>query len=233
MSPSIELAPDAVDVWTAPLDVDEDKMEELLAQLSPGERARVGGLLEERAVRQYVVSRAMQRQLLAGYVGGSPAQIQFGVVAMGKPMLARPNAIGLQFNTTHSGNLVIIAVTANREVGVDVEQMRPIPRALRVAKRFFSEEEYAFLASLSPAELDRAFLSIWVRREGTAKARGDSVWRGLASWKNGDMDRKIAAAIPKWTVEQLDLGDEFVGVVVARGDDWRVTMRGQFMSHDQ
>ncbi|HEU4879398.1 MAG TPA: 4'-phosphopantetheinyl transferase superfamily protein [Gemmatimonadaceae bacterium] len=225
MSRSIELAPDAVDVWIAPLDLDEHEMEGMLARLSPSERKRVGALLEEKAVRQYVVSRAMQRQILAGYVGGSPSEISFGVVAMGKPTLSHPNDIGLTFNTTHSGNRVIIAVTANRDVGVDAESIRPIPRALKVSKRVFSPEEHEMLSSLPPEELDRAFLSIWVRREGTAKARGDSVWRGLASWKNGEIEN--SAGRRDWRVEYIDLGPQFIGVVVAKGDDWRVEMRGR------
>jgi len=223
LSPSLELAPDVVDVWTAPLDVGATEMDELMHRLSPSEQKRVTGVLEERAARQYVVSRAMQRQLLAAYAGGSPADIQFGIVAMGKPTLSKPNHIGLQFNTTHSGNLVIIAVTAKREVGVDVEVVRHVPRALQVSKRCFSEDEHRTLSALPPEELDRAFLSIWVRREGTAKARGDGVWRGLASYKNGANEAKAR----EYTVRSLDLGSEFVGVVVARGEDWRVVMRGQ------
>jgi 4'-phosphopantetheinyl transferase len=213
---------DIVDVWTAPLDVDEAHMDELLHRLSPSEQKRVSGLLEEKAARQYVVSRAMQRQLLASYAGGEPSDIQFGIVAMGKPTLSRPNEIGLQFNTTHSGDLVIIAVTKDRDVGVDVEQVRPISRALQVSKRSFSAEEHASLEKLSGAELDRAFLSIWVKREGTAKARGDGVWRGLASWNGGDN----AHLADGFTVQPLELGPDFVGVVVARGDGWRIVMRG-------
>ncbi len=223
MSPSIELLPDVVDVWSAPLDVDEHEMDDLLHRLSPSEQKRVGSLLEEKAVRQYIVSRAMQRQLLASYAGGLPSDIQFGIVAMGKPTLSKPNDIGLQFNTTHSGRLVIIAVTANRDVGVDVEQVRPIPRALKVAKRCFSADEYESLLQLEGEELDHAFLSIWVKREGTAKARGDSVWRGLASWKGGELE----SLARQFRVEFLDIGPEFVGVVVARGDDWKVVSRGR------
>jgi 4'-phosphopantetheinyl transferase len=223
LSRLIELAPDVVDVWSAPLDVDDRELEELLGRLSPGEQARVKALPEEKAVRQYIVSRAMQRQLLASYVGGSPSDIQFGYVAMGKPTLSRPNPIGLQFNTTHSGRLVIIAVTANRDVGVDVEQVRSVPRALKVARRCYSSEEYDRIAGLEGEVLDREFLSIWVKREGTAKARGDSVWRGLASWKDGELEHLAA----EFDVKFLDLGPEFVGVVVARGFDWRVVMRGQ------
>jgi len=225
LSPLIELAPDAVHVWTSPLNVDEHVMEDMLERLSPSEQKRVGALLEERAVRQYVISRAMQRHLLSRYVGGHPGEISFGIVAMGKPTLSKPNDIGLTFNTTHSGTLVVIAVTANRDVGVDVEQVRPVSRALKVAKRCYSAEEYEMLAATPADKLDRAFLSIWVKREGTAKARGDSVWRGLASWKNGELENTPRRL--DYRVEFLDLGPEFVGVVVARGDDWRVEMRGK------
>ncbi len=223
MSHSLELLPDVVDVWTAPLDVDEHRMDDLLHRLSPSEQKRVGALLEEKAVRQYIVSRAMQRQLLSSYVGGLPSEIQFGIVAMGKPTLSKPNDIGLEFNTTHSGRLVVIAVSAHREVGVDVEQVRPVPRAMKVAKRCYSESEYQSLLGLEGPALDRAFLSIWVKREGTAKARGDSVWRGLASWKGGELEPLAR----KYRVEFLELGSEFVGVVVARGDDWRIMSRGR------
>ena len=223
MSPSLDLAPDVVDVWMAPLDVGEKKMDDFLHRLSPSEQKRVGALLEDKAVHQYVVSRAMQRQLLANYVGGLPGEINFGIVAMGKPTLSKPNDIGLKFNTTHSGNLVIIAVTKDRDVGVDAEKVRPLPRALKVARRFFSDDEYRMLSALPESEIERAFLSIWVRREGTAKARGDSVWRGLASWKNGALENLAH----EWTVEPLDLGPDFVGVVVARGHDWRIVMRGR------
>ena len=205
------------------MDVDAHEMEAMLDRLSPVERMRASVMPEERASRQYVISRAMQRQLLAGYVGGRPSEIRFGIVAMGKPTLAWPNDIGLTFNTTHSGDLVIIAVTASRDVGVDVERVRHIERALKVSKRCYSTAEHEMLSSLPPAELDRAFLSIWVKREGTAKARGDSVWRGLASWKNGEIEN--SPWLRDWKVEYLDLGEEFVGVVVAQGD-WRVEMKG-------
>jgi 4'-phosphopantetheinyl transferase len=224
LSQSIDLAPDAIHVWSAPLDIDAERMDEMLHRLSPIERMRAEQMPEERASRQFVISRALQRQILASYVGGHPSEIKFGYIAMGKPTLAHPNDIGLTFNTTHSGHRVILAVTSHRDVGIDAEMVRPIPRALKVAKRVFSADEYQQLAQLPPDELDRAFLKIWVKREGTAKARGDSVWRGLASWKNGELENSPHRL--DWRVEYLDLGESFVGVVVSRGTDWHIEMKG-------
>jgi len=226
LSPSIELPADAVDVWQGPLDVDDNEMDGMLGSLSASEQSRVGGLLEERAVRQYVVSRVLQRQILAAYAGGSPTDIRFGVVAMGKPTLSHPNTNHLTFNTTHSGSLVVIAVTSGREVGVDLEHVRPIPKALQLAKRFFSDSEFRMLEVTPDSERDRAFLEVWTRREGTAKARGDSVWRGLASWKNGELEESTRTS--RFTVRSIPLGDEFVGVVVAECDDWTLRMQGEW-----
>ncbi|HVF39864.1 MAG TPA: 4'-phosphopantetheinyl transferase superfamily protein [Gemmatimonadaceae bacterium] len=226
MSHSADLPSDVVDVWHGRLDLDEKEMAGMIEFLSSPEQQRIGGLLEERAVRQYVVSRAMQRQILASYAGGSPADIRFGVVAMGKPTLAHPNKNGLTFNTTHSGSLVVIAVTEKRNIGVDMEKLRPIPKALQLAKRFFSDAEFRMLEATSEADRDRAFLEVWTRREGTAKARGDSVWRGLASWKNGEMENSPRQSL--FTVRPLDVGQDFVGVVVAEGSDWTLRMRGEW-----
>ena len=223
---SDDLPPEVVDVWYGRLDLDEKEMAGMVEFLSAPEQQRIGGLLEERAVRQHVVSRALQRQILASYAGGSPADIKFGVVAMGKPTLAHPNENGLTFNTTHSGHLVVIAVAENRNVGVDMEKLRPIPKALQLAKRFFSDAEFRMLEATPDEERDRAFLEVWTRREGTAKARGDSVWRGLASWKNGQMENTVRT--PPFTVQSLDVGKDFVGVVVAEGDDWHLRMRGEW-----
>ncbi len=226
MSPSIELPAEAVDVWQGRLDVDESEMDGMLSCLSESEQHRIGDLLVERAVRQHVVSRALQRQILSAYAGGSPADIRFGVVAMGKPTLSHPNTNRLTFNTTHSGSLVVIAVTSGREVGVDLENVRPIPKALQLARRFFSDSEFRLLEETPDSQRDRAFLEVWTRREGTAKARGDSVWRGLASWKDGELEESTRAS--RFTVQPIPLGDEFVGVVVAEGDDWTLRMNGQW-----
>jgi len=46
-------------------------------------------------------------------------------------------------------------VTANREIGIDVERIRPIPEANQIAKYFFSLREQNVLQSL-PGNFDRS-----------------------------------------------------------------------------
>lgn len=213
-----ELAEGTVDVWEVSLDIDDAATAELATVLSNDESERANRFVEERARQQYVISRAAIREILGTYLARAPREITFTITGAGKPVLAAPNELQLEFNMSHSGKLAVMGVARSRQIGIDVEQVRPLPRALQLAKRFFSASEYAMLRELPGEELAGAFLSIWVRREGTAKAQGLSVWRGLAKLET-------SAA---WTPAPLDLGAGYVGVVVAAGDDWRVVRRGLF-----
>lgn len=219
MSRSTELAEGTVDVWEVALDLGDAATAGLVAVLSADETERANRFVAPRAYRQYVISRAAIREILGTYLALAPRDIAFTVTGDGKPALAAPNELQLEFNTSHSAELALIGVARSLAIGIDVEQVRPVPRALQLAERFFSESEYAMLRDLPENELARAFLSIWVTREGTAKAQGHSVWRGLAKLETS----------AGWRVELLDLGADYVGVVVAAGDDWRVVRRGRFL----
>jgi 4'-phosphopantetheinyl transferase len=229
----IELAPNVVDVWEAPLDISDDHVATLFDLLSLGEQTRSKGFIDQRGYRQYVISRARMRQVLSFYTDVDPQDIHFTVVGDGKPALMDKGPQRIFFNNTHSGGLGLIAVTSGREVGVDMERVRDIGRALQLSKRFFTAEEHASLEALPRDEMIRAFLSIWTRREAGTKARGASVWRGLGSW-NGPSRMARRPGIEaddstEFSVEMLDLGADYIGAVVAAGSagsEWRVAMRG-------
>lgn len=63
-------------------------------------------------------------RVLAVYLGEDPARIRLETGAHGKPRLADPQG-QLRFNLSHSGELALVAVSGEVEVGVDVERMRP------------------------------------------------------------------------------------------------------------
>lgn len=227
----IDLAPDVVDVWEAPLDISEESVTYLYDMLSLGEQTRAKAFIDERGYRQYVISRARMRQVLSLYTDVPAPDIHFTVVGDGKPALMDQSPKKIFFNNTHSGGLGLIAVTSGREVGIDMERVRDIERALQVSKRFFTPEEHAELEALPSNERIRAFLSIWTRREAGTKARGASVWRGLGSW-NGPSRMARRPGIQaddstEFSTAMLDLGPDYIGAVVAAGAGWNVKMKGQ------
>lgn len=62
------------------------------------------------------------RQVLAVYLGMKPEEIELEAGRHGKPRLA--GAGRLQFNLSHSGELALVAVSAQLEVGVDVQRIK-------------------------------------------------------------------------------------------------------------
>lgn len=218
----IEIADDEIHLWHASLTMNDDEVSALLPLLSQRDMARVDGFTDPRARKQRVISRAMLRKALAPYVGCPPEDLKFGIAGAGKPVLVAPRK--MQFNQTHSGDIVLYAIAASREVGVDVERLRPVPKAVALAKRFMSAEEHERIRAASGEERDHAFLSMWVRRESSAKACGTSMWRALEGYLAAHPDH--AATMSRYTAKVLDYSDEYVAAVAAVGDDWQVIRRG-------
>jgi len=64
------------------------------------------------------------RRVLAVYLGEEPERIELAKGEHGKPRLAEAPE-RLRFNLSHSGEVALVAVSGEFEVGVDVERMRP------------------------------------------------------------------------------------------------------------
>lgn len=137
-----------LDLWHARLDVGEWPSDD---GLPPAERDRAAKLLSDKARRRWVASRWALRGVLARYTGREPAEVELRFGERGKPMLAGPDT-PLRFNLSHSGELALIAVATEREVGVDVQTI-----------------------GAKPAE----FYAEWTRREAVAKCHGVGLWAPL------------------------------------------------------
>lgn len=162
-----------VHVWRIDLSAQEERR--MHALLSPEEQARAARFRVANARRQFVVTRATLRLLLAGYLGAQPARLTLSVNAYGKPMLP-PDTTGVRFNVSHTGNCGLIAVAQGRSVGIDVERIRTNVIGARIAEHFFAPEEWTALRALQPEEQAQAFFHCWTRKEAFVKAVG----RGLS-----------------------------------------------------
>jgi 4'-phosphopantetheinyl transferase len=70
----------------------------------------------------------------------------------------------------------MIALGCGITPGIDLEQLRSRPRALAIARRFFSVDEVRMLEAVTPSQRSAAFLQVWTAKEAVLKAHG----RGLA-----------------------------------------------------
>lgn len=172
--------PDAgeVHLWRLDLETREPGAASAESLLSRDERGRAERLRISAARLRWIAARGGLRQLLGRYLATEPSDIRFTYGQLGKPHLAGASAPPLRFNLSHSDGIALIAVTLQREVGVDVERVRADFPHLRVARRVFSPEDAASLGTIPPGELPRAFFTAWVHREACLKAHGLGVWAG-------------------------------------------------------
>ncbi len=151
------------------------------ALLDDGERRRAGSLRAEEVRRTFVVSRTMLRSVVGALTGTDPAALRFGVGDRGRPRLVGPAGAKLDFNLSHSHGLVAVAAAATGPLGLDLERLREVAAAERLARRFFAPDELAAVLDREGADRDRAFLAIWTAKEAWLKATGRGISVPLAS----------------------------------------------------
>ncbi len=156
-------APAEAHVWLAFVG-DEDP-----GVLSPEENARARRFRFEKDRRAYVFHHATLRRILALYLKLDPAAVAFVQGGRGKPALAPPHD-AWQFNMAHSDEAGLYAVCRGSDLGVDIEAVRPIPDAGRIAARFFTPAERAALDGYP-----ESFFRTWVRKEALIKATGEGM----------------------------------------------------------
>ncbi|MCR5592094.1 MAG: 4'-phosphopantetheinyl transferase superfamily protein [Lachnospiraceae bacterium] len=100
----------------------------------------------------------------------------------GKPFLTD---IPVCFNISHSGDRVAVALAASA-VGCDVEHIRE--KGLDIAKRFFSDEEYAYLSAIDDERAARGeFTRLWTMKESVVKCCGEGIRHELGDFSLVDM----------------------------------------------
>ncbi len=194
-----------------------------MALLDARERARAARIVHERNRVLWARSRGVLRALLGRCLNADPRELRFELGRHGKPALqgGMGHALDLRFNLSHSGELALVAVTAGREVGVDVEVARDPPRGavdgLAIAARVLGPEQLRRLQGLGEEERTAEFLRAWTLREATAKCLGT----GLAAMPVADE----RAPVGLWTAA-LDVGlGAAAAVAVAGGKECELRRR--------
>jgi 4'-phosphopantetheinyl transferase len=137
--------------------------------LSPQERGRRERFRYAEDAERFTLARALCRISLAPWCGTPPEEIAFELGTHGKPALEG----GPSFNLSDSGDLVVMAIGSEGDLGVDVERIVDHDDLPQLAARYFAEEEHRFLRRLSDrAQRIEAFYAIWTVKEASLKAVG-------------------------------------------------------------
>lgn len=170
---NLVLLQDDVHIWRASLDQSQWCQMQLAATLSTDEQARAKRYKFDVHRQRFIVGRGILRNILGRYLRKEPCELEFCYSDRGKPSLAGSNS-PVCFNLSHSQSLALYAI-ARRPIGIDLEYIRPLDDANKIAKRFFSARESALIEALPPDQKQKAFFDLWTCKEAYLKATGEGL----------------------------------------------------------
>jgi 4'-phosphopantetheinyl transferase len=228
----LRLADEEVHVWQATLDLRPARVRALAHTLSEDERVRAGRFVFERDRSRFIARRGLLRAILGRYLRKAPGELEFRARPYGKPAVS-PGAGGspLRFSASHADGMALFAVTAGREVGVDLERVRSDFPYEDVAGRVFSPREAQTLLALNAISRPIAFFNCWTRKEAYLKARGVGLSLPLDQFDVSLVPGEPAAflraaddphAASRWSLHDLPPGPGYAGAVAVEGPSARL-----------
>lgn len=221
-----------VHLWLAELTQSTSLLARLERTLSADERERAARFHFRRDAEHFVVARGALRDILGRYLCERPERLRFAYNEFGKPSLAGVHAGGPhRFNLSHSRGRALYAVTLGREVGVDLEFVRPDFAGEEIASAYFSRPEVAALRALPAGRRVEAFFNCWTRKEAFVKARGEGLSlpldRFAVSLAPGEPARLLdvegePGEAARWSLKGLPFEDGYVGALAAESGGWRL-----------
>jgi len=204
---------DVVHIWEISLAETELDLPELL---SDDELARFGSISHQPSRIRFLRSRTALRLILASYLGRSAAELDFIYGENGKPELVTATIPAVFFNLSHTGNRCLLAVTAENNVGIDIELFQSGRDHAALAERFFTRKE-----SLLLENNDLLFYWLWTLKEASVKAFGMKLLAGLDRFEcqfdeNGGfsvVDKQLQQQ-NKWSMKQWQPDANSVAAVV-------------------
>jgi 4'-phosphopantetheinyl transferase len=226
-----EIQHNEVHVWSLGLQRTAQDVAELAALLSTDERDRAARYGLDRVRTEFVVARGLLRRLLGGCCATDPRRLRFAYGPAGKPHLCDPP--GPHFNVSHSGEVVLIALSGGGPVGVDVERVRRL-ETRDLMSRVLSPWERAVLEGLPLDQRDAAFFKAWTCKEAFVKADGaglayglDRVEVALAPTEPARLVRLDGSteAARAWSLWSLEPAPGYLGALAVAGQDCRLVLR--------
>jgi 4'-phosphopantetheinyl transferase len=225
----IELDSDVIDIWRVDLATDKSGLSEV--QLAADELIRADRFAFPADRQRFTRSRSALRLILSRYLDCGAGELKFQYNEHGKPGLQFPLVKNPGFNLSHTNEVAIIAISRNRNVGVDVNALnRTANRNVDwrpIAKRSFSVLEQSALSAMPDAEQERMFHQVWCQKEAYTKGIGEGFRYGFQKFsvavdptgsRTGLIaDEKNPGFVGGWQLNRVELDPELMVVLAYDG----------------
>ena len=195
---------------------------QLLSLLDASEMERMQRFVHAEDAQRYMAGRGLLKVLLAKYSTIAPHLIKLSISSNGKPYL-QDNSLQLQFNLSHTSDIVLLVFGLHEAVGVDVEAVKNDPMHLDIAKSYFSRAEQKQLLEEYKPDY---FFRCWTRREALLKANGSGLVDGLeelyvtegAHWLSGSGKAVQSLKHQQYQLWSLEPEPGYLATICTAGD---------------
>jgi 4'-phosphopantetheinyl transferase len=213
----------SIEVWNIHLPDHRDDTAHCRGLLTGEELDRAAKFRNPGDAEGFILGRGLLRRILAECLNTKPSALRFNRNAQGKPFLENGE---LEFNVSHSRDRQLIAVTAGRAVGIDIEFRRSGLNMNSIAKRWFAPAEQEFFKTLgTPAD---GFFEIWAKKEAYVKALGVGIYKDLNTFAVPVGEKPFFPNLGtdgRWFFQTLEIDSGYAAAVVSEAPPVPVNVR--------
>jgi len=178
------------------LDIRNLKSNDLLipTQLPDEELCRYQKFIHNSDKNMFVAGRLIARSVLSSYLKTSNNAVLFDY-QNGKPYLSSNYNSRVQFNISHSQNIVMVAFHPEFNIGIDIEKIVLLEDIDTLAKTVFTTNEIKHLNNRNSVDKVNEFYRIWVIKEAILKCTGQGLY----------MDPKCIDTTQLYSINDVDV----------------------------
>ena len=217
-----------VHLWTARLSKWRPRLFELGSIISPEEQRRAERLVIQQRRDDFILHRGLLRSILSKYMAQRPEEIRITISDIGKPSLIYE---GLEFNLSHSNDLMVCGITSGPKIGVDIQHIYPIESLERVIPKILSPAEAKILENTPNDEKMELFFTIWTVKEAFTKALGSGFQSPVntiqvLTKKNGETIIQVQDPSQNrdWIIQEIEIESGYKSFLAVEGKEIQVRM---------
>jgi 4'-phosphopantetheinyl transferase len=208
-----------VEIWHGKVTAEDALYHAYWRILDEAEQTHAGKIKNALLHKRYVEVHGRLRNLLAKTLNQPPEKIRIKNAEHGKPYLA--DYPELAFNLSHSADRLMIAVSRDCQLGVDIEVCKQRINLSGLVNKCFAEEEAAYWTQLLEIQKKQAFYRFWTRKEAFVKATGHGIALGLNHCVINPENPSEFLRVPElcgqasaWHVLDIELGEGICSALV-------------------
>ena len=125
---------------------------------------------------RFAIGRGLLRTILGQRLGICPREVPIQIGTHGKPETS-----GIFFNLSHAEDRMVLALSSEGPVGIDIEKIDEHVWSEELEDFIFSIQEKQFLANISVLERKNLFFLLWTMKEAHLKEQGSGLVTDLRS----------------------------------------------------